>query len=109
MTCRESIPISQARPKSCSICGLGPCQQHLLNQVPFKTQTSLATPEQTNVAKLAVNDDYEKALLRRIGTLREEGADGRCLSLAKTKLQEAFMWLNRAVIDRKREWPEDRL
>lgn len=55
------------------------------------------------------NKVSEELLLRRIEMLDQSGlCDRRCLALAKTGIQEAFMWLNRAVFQPARiNLPED--
>lgn len=44
------------------------------------------------------NKVIEERVLRSIDNhLHHDDIDARCVALARTKLQEAFMWLNRAV------------
>ena len=61
------------------------------------------------VAAVNVNKELEERLLRRIDALRAEGKhDGRMLALAFTGVQDACMWLNRAIFQPARvKLPED--
>lgn len=124
-SCRHKYPPNGPVPRSCPICQLGPCryvsainsplpaeqQQRLPNQEPF---TSVAQPghptapalplssdEQRKQASIAVNEEMGAQLTKRFHDLLIEGADGRCISLAKTKLEEAIMWANRGVFAKK--------
>jgi hypothetical protein len=47
-----------------------------------------------------INKQLEEQLLQRIELLESDeelAVDKRCLAIAKTELQTAFMWLNRAI------------
>ena len=61
------------------------------------------------VAAVNINKELEERLLRRIDALRAEGThDGRMLALAFTGVQDACMWLNRAIFQPARvALPED--
>lgn len=69
-----------------------------------------------NVALVNENKILEERCLRQIDRLLGANVDAngnlydlRMISLARTKLQEAFMWLNRAVFQPRRiALPEDR-
>lgn len=51
-----------------------------------------------SVARVNEHKEAEERMLRRIEALQEDGdCDPRSLKIAFTKMQEAFMWLNRAV------------
>lgn len=62
------------------------------------------------VAVVNVNKQLEERVLRQIESMNVNGEfDGRMMALAKTGIQEAFMWLNRAVFQPGRvELPEDK-
>lgn len=53
----------------------------------------------SNVILVNENKAIEERVLRQIDKHREAGSsfDQRMVALANTKIQEAFMWLNRAV------------
>ena len=55
------------------------------------------------------NKELEEICLRRIDALMADNdTDKRCIAVAKTQLQDAFMWLNRGVFQPQRiELPED--
>lgn len=52
-----------------------------------------------NVAIVNANKELEERVLRQIDSIRNAGSDydQRMVALANTKIQEAFMWLNRAI------------
>jgi len=52
-----------------------------------------------NVSLVNENKVLEERVLRQIDTIRSGGSDydQRMVAIANTKIQEAFMWLNRAV------------
>jgi len=52
-----------------------------------------------NVALVNENKVLEERVLRQIDAIRNGGSeyDQRMVAVANTKIQEAFMWLNRAV------------
>jgi hypothetical protein len=62
-----------------------------------------------NVALVNANKEAEERLIRLAEMIRDNpDFDGRMASLAITKFQEAFMWLNRAVFQPSRvTLPED--
>lgn len=72
-----------------------------------------------NVAVVNANKELEERVLRQIDRMTDvRGGDGpyvpptghdqRMVALARTKVQEAFMWLNRAVFQPGRvKLPED--
>lgn len=63
-----------------------------------------------NVALVNENKILEERVLRQIDKMRNTGiaCDQRMVALANTGIQEAFMWLNRAVFQPKRvTLPED--
>lgn len=62
------------------------------------------------VAVVNFNKQLEERVLRQIESMNVNGEfDGRMMALAKTGIQEAFMWLNRAVFQPGRvELPEDK-
>ena len=64
-----------------------------------------------NIAVVDEHKIMEEHLLRRIEDLEasvDPDCDPRCLSIARTTFQEAFMWLNRAVFKPARvDLPED--
>ncbi len=50
------------------------------------------------VAAVNVNKELEERVLRQIESLAADPQhDGRMLALGKTQIQQAFMWINRAV------------
>lgn len=56
-----------------------------------------------NVALVNQNKMLEERVLRQIDLhAKTEGLDQRMVALSRTKTQEAFMWLNRAVFQPKR-------
>ncbi len=61
------------------------------------------------VALVNVAKELEERCLRQIEALQTEGVhDGRMLALGKTGIQDAFMWINRAVFQPGRvRLPED--
>lgn len=63
-----------------------------------------------NVAIVNENKALEERVLRQIDKHREAGSqfDQRMIAIANTKIQEAFMWLNRSVFQPSRiELPDD--
>jgi hypothetical protein len=62
-----------------------------------------------NVALVDENKILEERVLRQIEAIgATDGFDPRMAALAKTKVQEAFMWLNRAIFQPSRiSLPED--
>lgn len=78
-----------------------------------------ASQSDSKVAVVNVHKELEERVLRRIETLQRDNTaaaslnekppyDPRMLALATTGIQEAFMWLNRAVFQPTRvELPED--
>lgn len=49
------------------------------------------------------NKRLEEVILRRIEAIEsQDGIDKRSLAVAKTHIQDAFMWLNRAVFNPQR-------
>lgn len=64
---------------------------------------------ESRVEIVNLNKVSEELLLRRIEMLDQSGnCDRRCLALAKTGIELAFMWLNRAVFQPSRvALPED--
>lgn len=62
-----------------------------------------------NVALVNKNKELEERVLRQFeGLAAYGGFDPRMLALARTKVQEAFMWANRAVFQPERvKLPED--
>lgn len=76
-----------------------------------KLDTALATPkvagysplEQTAVALVNQNKRMEEYILRRIEELQKRNdVDQRCLAKGFTEVQDAFMWINRAIFQPKR-------
>lgn len=69
----------------------------------YKAQSS------DKVALVNVAKELEERVLRQIEVLQAEGVhDGRMLALGKTGIQDAFMWINRAVFQPGRvRLPED--
>ena len=70
--------------------------------------------EQSNEKVALVNENklLEERILRQIDKHLEMDfpTDGRMCALARTKVQEAFMWLNRSVFQPKRvALPEDQI
>lgn len=66
--------------------------------------------DQSEKNKAYVNENKyaEERILRTLEHLEGEGYDGRNLAIARTKFQEAFMWMNRAIFQPQRiELPED--
>jgi len=64
----------------------------------------------SNVAIVNENKAIEERVLRQIDKHRAGGTayDQRMVALATTKIQEAFMWLNRSVFQPSRiELPDD--
>lgn len=61
------------------------------------------------VAVVNVNKELEERVLRQIEILQQRvDTDPRMLALGKTGIQEAFMWINRAVFQPGRvKLPED--
>lgn len=61
------------------------------------------------VALVNVNKQIEERVMRQIDKMTvADGVDQRMVALARTKSQEAFMWLNRAVFQPSRvALPED--
>lgn len=61
------------------------------------------------VATVNVNKQIEERVMRQIDSMTgANGIDQRMVSIARTKTQEAFMWLNRAVFQPGRvSLPED--
>ena len=61
------------------------------------------------VATVNINKQLEEQILRRLDELKEAGtADPRWLQIGRTKLEEAFMAINRAVFQPQRiRLPED--
>lgn len=61
------------------------------------------------VAIVNVNKELEERVLRQIDAMQADGGhDMRMIALARTGIQEAFMWLNRAVFQPGRvKLPED--
>jgi hypothetical protein len=64
------------------------------------------------VAAVNYNKELEERILRRIEQLMLDRpglwADARMLHLGKTKIEEAFMWINRAIFQPERvKLPED--
>lgn len=53
----------------------------------------------TTVDVVNENKILEELVLRRIDNIAKSGdfADQRCVALARTKVEEAFMWLNRGI------------
>jgi hypothetical protein len=64
-----------------------------------------------NVQTVNVNKIMEERLLRRLEELMSsDNHDKRMLSIAKTEIQSAFMWMNRAVFQPARiTLPEDHM
>jgi hypothetical protein len=60
---------------------------------PIKGYSAVSTKSANSVN---INKQLEEQLLQRIEFL-ESDVDKRCLAIAKTELQSAFMWLNRAI------------
>lgn len=62
-----------------------------------------------NVALVNTNKELEERVLRQIEALVGEARfDARMLALARTGIQDAFMWMNRAVFQPGRvKLPED--
>lgn len=61
------------------------------------------TQSEANVAIVNQNKRLEEQVLRQIDLhAATEGLDQRMVALARTKTQEAFMWLNRAVFQPQR-------
>lgn len=68
--------------------------------------------DQSEKNKAYVNENKyaEERIMRTLEHLDGEGYDGRSLAVARTKFQEAFMWMNRAIFQPQRpELPEDTL
>lgn len=63
----------------------------------------------TKVIAVNVNKELEERVLRRIDEMSvTDEYDQRMISLARTNVQQAFMWLNRAVFQPTRvKLPED--
>lgn len=64
---------------------------------PIKGYSAISTKSADSVN---INKQLEEQLLQRIeflGSDEELAVDQRCLAIAKTELQTAFMWLNRAI------------
>lgn len=50
------------------------------------------------IAAVNANKELEERVLRQIERLQSDNIhDGRMLALGKTAIQDAFMWINRAV------------
>jgi hypothetical protein len=66
---------------------------------------------QDAVTEVNENKVLEEHILRQLDSMRDAGPeayDHRCIAIAQTKFQEAFMWLNRAVFRPARvKLPED--
>lgn len=66
---------------------------------------------ESNIALVNYNKELEERVLRQIDNMlseRNPDVDKRMVALARTKTQEAFMWLNRAVFQPSRiTLPED--
>jgi hypothetical protein len=62
-----------------------------------------------NVALVNQNKEIEERVLRQIERMQDgDGIDQRMVAIGRTKIQEAFMWLNRAVFQPGRaSLPED--
>jgi hypothetical protein len=78
------------------------------------TNKPLAVPGYTdqsdrNISVVTFNKELEERVLRQIDYVgSHEDYDLRMVALARTKTQEAFMWLNRAVFQPQRiSLPED--
>jgi hypothetical protein len=65
----------------------------------------------SNVALVNFNKQIEERVMRQIDDMMSErhpAVDKRMVAIARTKTQEAFMWLNRAVFQPSRiDLPED--
>lgn len=77
-----------------------------------KAATILGYVEQNPARLEMVNNNKvtEEGLLRMIEQMQGESGDyynDRCLALAFTKFQEAFMWLNRGVMQPRRLTDEE--
>lgn len=62
-----------------------------------------------NKALVNKNKILEERVLRQIDKLKGiEGLDQRCIALAMTNVQDAFMWMNRGIFQPQRiKLPED--
>lgn len=62
------------------------------------------------VATVNKNKELEERVLRQLDAMVADGSyDGRMLALGRTGIQEAFMWINRAVFQPTRiDLPEDK-
>lgn len=64
-----------------------------------------------NKRLINANKESEERIMRVIDSLLppEKGYDARSLNLAKTNIQQGFMWLNRAIFQPQRvDLPEDK-
>lgn len=69
------------------------------------TQGILGYTAVSHDKKETVNENkrIEEVILRRIEAIElQQGVDKRSLAVAKTNIQDAFMWLNRAVFNPQR-------
>ena len=76
--------------------------------LPVKGYTSQSSGK---VVLVNENKILEERVLRQIDYMKSdrcEGVDGRMLAIAHTNIQQAFMWMNRAVFQPERiNLPED--
>lgn len=72
----------------------------MTTHTPLPVAGYTAQPDE-KIALVNANKVLEERTLRQIdamqGAAAEAGYDPRMIALARTKTQEAFMWLNRAV------------
>lgn len=98
-----------AMPRTCTVCGLGPCTHGTETHHQGLPVAGYRAQSDEKVQMVNVFKALEERVLRQVDHIRGHGAvDQRMLALGVTNLQQAFMWLNRAIFQPGRvTLPED--